>query len=79
MFEIILSMLIIIYFLCELFLACVDANSNCLSNGKAVLDKYGFVSEEFNSNLMILFIFSIFANVLSYVGVLNRMKKQPAY
>lgn len=71
-------MLITILFSLCITVACIDVN-NCLSNGKAVLDKYGFDDEELNLNLVILFIFSIFANVLSYVGVLSRMKKQPAY
>lgn len=59
-------------------LACIDA-ANCLDNGKAVLNKYGFVSDNLYFDIMALLTFFVIANLLSYFGVLRRMKKQPAY
>lgn len=60
------------------FLACTD-DSNCLSDGKEVLIKYGYISTELNFNLLILASIGIIANILSYFGILRKMKKQPAY
>lgn len=52
---------------------------NCLDNGKAVLNKFGFISEDLYFDLMVLVTFSLFANIFSYFGIVQRMKKQPAY
>lgn len=59
-------------------LACIDV-ANCLDNGKAVLDKYGFVNDDLYFDLITLLTFCVIANILSYFGVLKRMKKQPVY
>jgi len=61
-----------------MFIACIDV-ANCLDNGKAVLNKYGFVGENLNFDLMLLLLFSLLANILGYIGVLKKMRKQPAY
>lgn len=53
--------------------------TNCLENGKAVLNKYGYVKDELYFDLLILATFSVLANILSYFGVRKKMKKQPAY
>jgi hypothetical protein len=50
-----------------------------LDSGKAVLLKYGFVSNDMYFDLMALLIFSVLANIFGYIGILRRMKKQPAY
>lgn len=60
------------------FLACIDV-ANCLDNGKSVLFKYGFVSENFSFDLIVLLVISFLAIVFGYFGILRRMKKQPAY
>lgn len=60
------------------FLACTDV-ANCLNNGKSVLNKYGFVSDDLYFDLLILLAFCVVANILGYFGILKRMKKQPAY
>lgn len=60
------------------FVACVDV-TNCLDSGKAVLRKYGYISSEIYSDMVILAIFSLIANILGYFSVLKKMKKQPAY
>ncbi|XP_022169227.1 protein scarlet-like [Myzus persicae] len=59
-------------------LPCTDA-ANCLDNGKAVLNKYGFVSSDLYFDIMILLTFCLLANIFGYFGILKRMKKQPAY
>jgi len=50
-----------------------------LDNGKAVLNKYGFVSSDLYFDIMTLLTFCLLANIFGYFGVLKRMKKQPAY
>jgi len=60
------------------FVACVDV-TNCLNSGKAVLRKYGYISSEIYSDMVILVLFSLIANILGYFSVLKKMKKQPAY
>lgn len=62
---------------CE-FVACTDV-SNCLDSGKAVLTKYGYIASEFYTDIWILVLFCIAAQVYSYIGVLKKMKRQPAY
>eukprot|EP00102_Acyrthosiphon_pisum_P025404 XP_016662614.1 PREDICTED: protein scarlet isoform X2 [Acyrthosiphon pisum] len=59
-------------------LPCVDV-TNCLDSGKAVLRKYGFKSTELYSDMVILLIFSLLANIFGYLSALKKMKKQPAY
>jgi len=59
-------------------LPCIDV-ANCLNNGKSVLIKYGFVSDDLYFDLSTLLAFCVVANILGYFGVLKRMKKQPAY
>ncbi|KAL5236302.1 hypothetical protein ACI65C_003712 [Semiaphis heraclei] len=59
-------------------LPCTDV-ANCLDNGKAVLNKYGFVSSDLYFDITILLTFCLLANIFGYFGVLIRMKKQPAY
>ncbi|CAI6363772.1 unnamed protein product [Macrosiphum euphorbiae] len=59
-------------------LPCTDV-ANCLDNGKAVLNNYGFVSSNLYFDITILLTFCLLANILGYFGVLKRMKKQPAY
>ncbi|XP_001942858.2 protein scarlet [Acyrthosiphon pisum] len=59
-------------------LPCTDV-ANCLDNGKAVLNNYGFVSSDLYFDITILLTFCLLANILGYFGVLKRMKKQPAY
>lgn len=61
-----------------MLLACND-EENCLNNGKAVLNKYGYIKDEYNLDLTILITFCILANVVGYFGVRNKMRKQPAY
>jgi len=60
------------------FIACIDV-TNCLNSGKAVLRKYGFISSELYSDMVILAIIGILANIMGYYSVLKKMKKQPAY
>jgi len=60
------------------FIACIDV-TNCLDSGKAVLRKYGFISSELYSDMVILAIIGILANIMGYFSVLKKMKKQPAY
>lgn len=60
------------------FIACTDI-ANCLNSGKEVLMKYGFVSNNLYFDLTVLLLFSVVANILGYIGILRRMKKQPAY
>jgi len=60
------------------FIACIDI-TNCLDSGKAVLRKYGFISSELYSDMVILAVIGILANIMGYFGVLKKMKKQPAY
>lgn len=62
----------------DIFLACIDI-ANCLDNGKAVLIKYGFISEDLNFDITILLTFFVLGNIFGYFGILKRMKKQPAY
>ena len=69
---------ILIFQLFLIFIACTDV-ANCLDNGKAVLNKYGFVSSDLYFDIMILLVFSLLANIFGYFGILKRMKKQPAY
>ncbi|XP_060864829.1 protein scarlet-like [Metopolophium dirhodum] len=59
-------------------LPCVDV-TNCLDSGKAVLRKYGYISSEIYSDMLILVIFSLLANIFGYFNVLKKMKKPPAY
>ncbi|XP_027845081.2 protein scarlet-like [Aphis gossypii] len=59
-------------------LPCIDV-TNCLNSGKAVLRKYGFISSELYSDMVILAIIGILANIMGYFSVLKKMKKQPAY
>ncbi|XP_022162902.1 protein scarlet-like [Myzus persicae] len=59
-------------------LPCIDV-TNCLDSGKAVLRKYGYISTEIYSDMVILVIFSLIANIFGYLSVLKKMKKQPAY
>lgn len=61
-----------------LIIACVDPD-NCLDSGQAVLNKYGYIIEEFNCDLIIMVSFSVIATVVCYFGVLTKLKKQPAY
>lgn len=61
-----------------IFIACIDV-TNCLNSGKAVLRKYGFISSELYSDMVILAIIGILANIMGYFSVLKKMKKQPAY
>lgn len=70
--------LILIFQLFYIFIACTDV-ANCLDNGKAVLNNYGFVSSNLYFDITILLTFCLLANILGYFGVLKRMKKQPAY
>lgn len=63
---------------CFVLSACNDVE-NCLNSGQAVLNKYGYISSALYLDLTILISFSILANVLGYIGVLRKMKKQPAY
>ncbi|XP_050533144.1 protein scarlet-like [Daktulosphaira vitifoliae] len=57
---------------------CIDSHS-CLDNGQAVLNHYGFVSENLYMDIVILLIITIIANILAYFGILLRIKKQPPY
>ncbi|VVC31665.1 ABC transporter-like,P-loop containing nucleoside triphosphate hydrolase,AAA+ ATPase domain,ABC [Cinara cedri] len=59
-------------------LPCIEP-ANCLDSGKAVLNKFGFVSEDLYFDLMVLITFSLLGNIFSYFGIVQRMKKQPAY
>ncbi|XP_026807077.1 protein scarlet-like isoform X1 [Rhopalosiphum maidis] len=59
-------------------LPCVDV-TNCLDSGKAVLRKYGYISSELYSDMMILALVCILTNIFGYFRVLKKMKKQPAY
>ncbi|KAF0761523.1 protein scarlet-like [Aphis craccivora] len=59
-------------------LPCTDI-ANCLDNGKAVLNKYGFISSDLYFDIMTLLLFCLLANILGYFGVLKKMKIQPAY
>ncbi|XP_026808219.1 protein scarlet-like [Rhopalosiphum maidis] len=59
-------------------LPCTDV-ANCLDNGKAVLNKYGFISSDLYFDIMTMLTFCLLANICGYFGVLKRMKKQPAY
>jgi len=61
-----------------IFVACVDV-TNCLNSGKAVLRKYGYISSELYSDMVILALVCILANIFGYFRVLKKMKKQPAY
>ncbi|XP_025410362.1 protein scarlet-like [Sipha flava] len=60
------------------FLPCTDV-SNCLDSGEAVLNKYGYASDDFYLDLIILILFIVVGNVLGFFGVLNKLKEQPAY
>ncbi|XP_025207194.1 protein scarlet-like [Melanaphis sacchari] len=59
-------------------LPCTEVG-NCLDTGKAVLNKYGFISSNLYFDIMMLLTFCLLANIFGYFGVLKRMKKQPAY
>lgn len=60
------------------FSACIDA-TNCLDSGEAVLNNYGYASDDLYLDLTILVLFIVIANVLGFVGVLKKLKEQPAY
>ncbi|XP_060853395.1 protein scarlet-like [Rhopalosiphum padi] len=55
-------------------LPCTDV-ANCLDNGKAVLNKYGFISSDLCFDIMTMLTFCLLANICGYFGVLKRMKK----
>ncbi|KAL4092517.1 hypothetical protein QTP88_027016 [Uroleucon formosanum] len=59
-------------------LPCTDV-ANCLDNGKAVLNKYGFISSNLYFDITILLTFCLLGSIFGYMGVLRRMNKQPAY
>jgi len=46
---------------------------------EAVLRKYGFISSEIYSDMVILVIFSLLTNILAYFSILKNIKKQPGY
>jgi len=69
---------IVIFNLIFIFIACTDV-ANCLDNGKAVLNKYGFISSDLYFDIMIMVTFCLLANIFGFFGVLQKMKKQPAY
>jgi hypothetical protein len=69
---------ILLFKLFLIFIACTDV-ANCLDNGKAVLNKYGFISSDLYFDIMTMLTFCLLANICGYFGVLKRMKKQPAY
>lgn len=67
-----------ILFLSFFFLACYEVD-NCLNDGQSVLNKYGFKSDDLNFDIKILLAFCVIAHIISYFGLLNRIKKQSVY
>lgn len=60
------------------FSAYADTN-NFVENGKTILNKYNFTNDNLYFDLNIMLTFCLLANIMSYFGLQNKMKKQPAY
>ncbi|VVC31663.1 AAA+ ATPase domain,P-loop containing nucleoside triphosphate hydrolase,ABC transporter, conserved site,ABC [Cinara cedri] len=61
------------------YIPCLDVNNDCLRDGKEVLMNYGYNSDRFYLDLIILVLFYFTLYAFGYYGLLRRIKKQPAY